>query len=565
MQKGSTMSSKPTHNAQQFPADRSALHQLLQLAVEVELFTIPLYMSSLYSIRGMYPSSSTSQNLWPGIRPNPNVSSPNQYAYNAIFSVYIQEMLHLQLASNLCTAVGFTPKFPALDYTSIGSSIPCIGDLKTVKGYEDVQVKLGPLDRNQIKLFLAIEMPDWEANNDGHLRPATPFPTDAGGKPVMPSAFGSIGHLYHCIEQYFDIMYDDKMSLWEKLFTPNSVQVDMFNFKSANAQHPAREYPLFPVTIPSDATAIQARKTAQEMIKAILDQGEGAQANSEVPNRFVPAEKRMEKDESKGNAIVRAQWDKQSHYDRFALVASWLDMIETWPSWLATRPANAAWTADELLLEPQEATPAELAAAQARADAMNNPATAAEIDNALSHSYCNLLSAIESSWSNAKISFPAAAMQALSTRVATVWATGGAPSFTPVTPNVIGSNAHACQGLDPNSPGANSCANAVIHTCAGSNSCANQGGCGYPPAESLPDFNSAAGNGGCGAPIPDAQIFHGTNPPVSVDGSQISATNGQSVYDTAWQVFQARFASNPAVKNAQKPVPNNLRIVLPPS
>jgi hypothetical protein len=559
------MSSKPIHNAQQFPADRSALHQLLQLAVEVELFTIPLYMSSLYSIRGMYMSSSSSQALWPGIKPNPNVSSANQYAYNAIFSVYIQEMLHLQLASNLCTAVGLTPQFPALDYTKFGTTIPCIGDLRKVKGYEDVEVRLGPLDRNQIKLFLAIEMPDWEANDDAHLRPTTPFPTDASGKPVIPSEFGSIGHLYHCIQQYFDIVYDDKTTLWEKLFTANSVQVDMFNFKSGSAQHPSREYPHFPVTIASDASAKQARKTAQEMITAILDQGEGAQANSVVPSRFVPAEQKMEKDESKGNAVVRAQWDKQSHYDRFALVASWLDMIETWPTWLASRPEAGAWTANDLLMEPNQATPAEFEAAQARALAMNDPTTPPEIDNALSHSYCNLLAAIESSWSDAKISFPAAAMQALSTRVATVWATGGSPSFTPVTPTVISNNAHACQGLDPNSPGTNSCANAVIHTCAGSNSCANQGGCGYPPSRSLPDFNSAAGNGGCGAPIPDAQIFHSTNPAISVEGVNIGASNGQSVYDTAWQVFQARFASNPAIKAAQKPKPNNLRIVLPPS
>jgi hypothetical protein len=165
------MSSHTRRSLDLFPTDSAALHQLLQLAVEVELFTIPLYMTSLYSIRGMYLDSPDNQAMWPGMKPNFQVSSANQYAYNAIFSVYIQEMLHLQLASNLCTAVGLTPKFPTMDYSKFGTSIPCIGDLKNVQGYEDVQVKLGPLDHNQMKLFLAIEMPDWEANDDGNTRP----------------------------------------------------------------------------------------------------------------------------------------------------------------------------------------------------------------------------------------------------------------------------------------------------------------------------------------------------------------------------------------------------------
>lgn len=560
------MSNLTLRSSDNFPVDRIVLHHLLQQAVDVELFTIPLYMTSLYSIRGMYLNSSSGQSLWPGMKPNYQVSTANQYAYNAIFSVYIQEMLHLQLACNLCTATGYTPQLSAMDYTKFGSKIPCIGDLKHVTGYQDVVVKLGPLDHNQLKLFLAIEMPDWEANDDKHNRPSVPFPTGADGKPEMPKDFGSIGHLYHCIQAYLDLEYDDKTSLWDKLFVPNSVQVDMFNFKSQAAGHPNKEYPHFPVTFEAGTSAKEARKTAHDIIAAILDQGEGAQANSEVPNRFVPAQERLEKDYSKNNALVRAQWDKQSHYDRFALVYSWLDMIETWPKWIASsKTPSAVWSADDLLLDPSTATDDEKAAAAARATAMNTASTAIEVDQALSHSYCNLLQAIESSWTDSKISFPAAAMQALSTRVATVWATGGTPSFTPVNPNNIGSNGHACQGLDPTQPGLNSCANAVIHTCAQSNSCANQGGCGYPPQGSLPDYNSQAGNGGCGAPIPAAQVFHDTGASVAVNGSNIAASKGQSVYDTAWEVFQARFADQENVKNAKKPSPNNLRIVLPPS
>ena len=44
----------------------------------------------------------------------------------------------------------------------------------------------------------------------------------------------------------------------------------------------------------------------------------------------------------------------------------------------------------------------------------------------------------------------------------------------------------------------NTCANAVIHTCAGANSCTHQGGCGYPnPADDgYPSVNRTAGGGG---------------------------------------------------------------------
>ncbi|HEY8098988.1 MAG TPA: ferritin-like domain-containing protein [Methylobacter sp.] len=553
--------SKECRDVVNLPTDRAAVHQLVQLAAEVELFTIPLYMTALYSIRGLYPAPTQGPNLWPGVRPNSNLSNPNQYTYNAIFSVYIQEMLHLQLASNLCTAVGLAPKFPALDYTSFGSTIPCIGDLKNVQGYEDVEVKLGPLDLNQIKLFLAIEMPDWEANADSHTRPSVPFPTGNDGKATIPATFGAIGHLYYCIEAYFDIKYNDGTTLWDNIYDPNSIQVDLFNFKSKSAGHPDKEYPKFHVTFPAGQTKKEARKTAKEIITAIIDQGEGAIVSSTVPNRFVPADEKVAKDRGKDDAAVRSHWDKQSHYDRFALVRSWIDEVQTWPQWIADR--KNPWTAEDLLVDPSVATPSELAGATARASAMNDPSTAGQINEALSHSYSNILVAMEGAWANSTATFPTAAMQALYTRVATIWATGGVPEFAVVKPvDILPNEGHACQGLDPKNPGLNNCANAVPHTCSGANSCKNQGGCGYPPSETLPDFNTKAGDGGCGAPIPDAQVFHSAAGPVTVNSTPVSGAEGRSVYDTAWEVFVAQL---PSAQPPAKPAPNNLRIVLPPS
>src|ERR1700742_1865908 len=97
------------------PADMAAAKAIVQAAVNVELFTIPLYMTSLYSIQGMHQINSQGSSmyqgkLWPGLAPKfrPNSGSKaaeNEKAFNTIFSVFIEEMLHLQLASNIATAL----------------------------------------------------------------------------------------------------------------------------------------------------------------------------------------------------------------------------------------------------------------------------------------------------------------------------------------------------------------------------------------------------------------------------------------------------------------------------
>ena len=57
--------------------------------------------------------------LWPGPATTAFPSTANEKAFNIVFSVFIQEMLHLQLASNMATTInmnGAAPLFtsPAL-------------------------------------------------------------------------------------------------------------------------------------------------------------------------------------------------------------------------------------------------------------------------------------------------------------------------------------------------------------------------------------------------------------------------------------------------------------------
>ena len=117
--------------------DIAAISAIAQAAIDVELFTIPLYMTSLYSIQGMHQITSQGNDfykgrLWPGPAPSADPKTANEKAFNIIFSVFIQEMLHLQLASNIATAIGVTPAYtgPALQNADHGWI--CYGPTLTV-------------------------------------------------------------------------------------------------------------------------------------------------------------------------------------------------------------------------------------------------------------------------------------------------------------------------------------------------------------------------------------------------------------------------------------------------
>ena len=145
----SAKASRPKSN---LTTDLAALKAIAQAAIDVELFTIPLYMTSLYSIEGMHEINSANNRLylgrlWPGAKTSAAPANSNETAFNIVFSVFIQEMLHLQMAANMASVVGIKPDFtsPALQderhgWTCYGpdkSVIPNIIDLKDTMN-EDV-------------------------------------------------------------------------------------------------------------------------------------------------------------------------------------------------------------------------------------------------------------------------------------------------------------------------------------------------------------------------------------------------------------------------------------------
>src|SRR4051812_35264629 len=124
--------------AENIKTDKAALLAIAQAAIDVELFTLPLYMVSMYSIQGMHQITSKGNDfyrgrLWPGASPARDAaSSPNAMAFNHFFSVFIDEMLHLQLASNIAKALGLMPSYNSTALMDEKYGWVCYGPDQTV-------------------------------------------------------------------------------------------------------------------------------------------------------------------------------------------------------------------------------------------------------------------------------------------------------------------------------------------------------------------------------------------------------------------------------------------------
>ncbi|WP_417552760.1 ferritin-like domain-containing protein [Marinomonas fungiae] len=245
-------------------ADMNALHCLAQAAVNVELFTIPLYMTTMYSLYGKHSITEKPPagqkplyfgRLWPGICPSPKPKTANDEACNLYFSVFIQEMLHLQMASNICSALGnniavkilYGPGSRYLTHNTLhpiftsdllvnkNNGWTCYGDDKTTiphildltdledTVYNQVKVKLGALDTNSINLALAIEeaadvlcarikndaRDKYIATKEGGVFANVPFKNWSvfSTESNLPM-FGSIATMYECLAAYLNISYD---------------------------------------------------------------------------------------------------------------------------------------------------------------------------------------------------------------------------------------------------------------------------------------------------------------------------------------------------------------------
>lgn len=266
------------------------LHTHLQYAVDLELWTIPFYMSSLFSI---VDRSST--------------------AYQLVQSVVNQEMLHLQLASNIANAYGLSPVFHAPRY--VGQTIPhlkfSIDDPDPRPEFSPFTAEIGPLDHEHVNAMCLIEFPEWGQE-----------PPDLHGD---VKEYGSIGAFYDAVGYGAHLLQSDLRG--------GVRQVDYFSAFY-------RDLPALTVTESGPAGFRQVLL----LLSVIRAQGEGANVRQQLPSPFRNTADDGAADEDhytkflriRGAALpatypVKAanEWSDQDRHLHHDLIASFRELLAT--------------------------------------------------------------------------------------------------------------------------------------------------------------------------------------------------------------------------------------------
>ncbi|WP_071323597.1 ferritin-like domain-containing protein [Janthinobacterium sp. 1_2014MBL_MicDiv] len=529
---GSTQAAITNRPLDMLATDTAAVRAIAQAAVSVELFTIPLYMATMYSIQGTHQINSQGISYyegrqWPGMGTTARPELAEQKAFNIIFSVFIQEMLHLQMAANLATAIGAAPCFTGSElqsqehgWTCYGKDctvIPHIVDLQDTSGYRHVRVNLEELNGNQCDLFLAIEQPEEQAreqlrafDRQDHTKyfPDVPLAGWTPGKHVhdLP-LFGTIGYMYECYARYISIEYTDGEALWQKLFVNGSVQQDMFNKKVDG--HEQAEFPRFDTCFgpqEQDGGLTGSFNKAIDMMAAITDQGEGSETaikryRRDAAARLMavqpdyredlaalkvdyPSYSNDGKEAASRDAAARHDSAPFDHYERFGQVKDMLP-VKTWAQW---HKEGHRW--DEAMLTNERyhkaTAPKNIPAPGDVAGALNRlkdtAGTLKMLSTVATGAIYGITSVLDTYWQKQGTEFPYPSMVGAGDRMAICWAVlGQAPNLATGVPVAEkGVLYHACQGMHLAGEASSTCAAlAVYHTCRGSNGCHAQGGCGF--------------------------------------------------------------------------------------
>lgn len=141
------------------------LYGHLQGAAELELWTIPYYLTILYSIK-----------------------DPTCVPYRLVQAAVYQEMLHLQLVANIANAYGYSPKLAPPQYS--GTTVPHLEfDLDTPNPTEEFSpysAELGPLDATRVNTMCLVEYPEWRTEREPELA-------------ETQEEYGSIGEFYDAL------------------------------------------------------------------------------------------------------------------------------------------------------------------------------------------------------------------------------------------------------------------------------------------------------------------------------------------------------------------------------
>jgi Ferritin-like len=248
--------------------NKTDLHRHLQHALDLELWTGPLYLTALHSIKGLKEKK----------------HSEYPDAAKLIYSVVVQEMLHLELVSNISNALGFSPRFNLPVYDE-RKGIPFIHPTPdslppALRGYK---VKPQALNENSLRLFCAIELP--------HPAKETIWENEKS---------------YTCIAELYKAVALGISSLWDECYVGDKYNTRQKNiFKEYHNSH-GRHHG-FSITVHSAETACKA-------MDAIVEQGEGADS-ARVPSDYRPP------DAEEGQEFNTASYKSQlSHYQKFRML-----------------------------------------------------------------------------------------------------------------------------------------------------------------------------------------------------------------------------------------------------
>jgi len=128
------------------------LTEHLQIAIEVELATVPIYLYAYYSIDRTVGSATSPTGF-----PNTELSRFADQAGAVIMSVAVEEMLHMSLSSNILFALGQAPQLYGRSPSPYPTNLP--GHTKLGPDAKPLSIPLAPFSAAQLWRFLEIEYP----------------------------------------------------------------------------------------------------------------------------------------------------------------------------------------------------------------------------------------------------------------------------------------------------------------------------------------------------------------------------------------------------------------------
>jgi hypothetical protein len=516
-------------------ADGAILKAHLVALANVELFTVPVYLTAVYSFTQAALGYSD-----PG---GDSSKTPYDVQQKAL-SVAVQEMYHAQLACNIANAFQAAP---ALDTSalSLASGVTLTVPHLDPQG-QDLQLKLGDLSE-LIPAMIAVETPD----------PSPNFPT-----PNSEAVYASISDLYHAtlalLGGYLEAYANTPQEL-DPHFKSNNLQIAAKTFLSRYKYN----------------TAV-SRTDVESMADAITDQGEGkVVAGSDAPAAVTahfgtgggdPDTVDADYQSTPGSRFYK--YDGITHYGRFEAIRSTLDaQMQNWeaagtvfyqagqpsadlPAWAQQKdPAlfqTALGYAWSYLIDTMQATVAPPDAAGGGGGTLDLPPDFYTVMFSLKY----IIPLVWQTGNCPAYTYqPGVTIDQIQTSLDQIdpyclmhWdaktadlraKAGQSETYTATLPNGTTVEQtyqlNACQGLNvcatqgwgelATQPGDGACATADFHSCQGGNSCRHQGGCGFissqlPPTEQwVPGQNSCAPpsqpvtTGGCQTPISDGQYF----------------------------------------------------------